>query len=143
MITSMKLLLLFSSALIELGTSPLVEKGHVHDWVELPDQHEGEIGLHDRNWSRALQEDGKSIALALLRSGLEEQNSDIVFDLIVAADCREQRLGVLEAYLFKPEMKSGGQKVTFEEVDWDAAFDMNSPDEKAIFEAACSGTAAS
>ena len=46
----LSLIFLLSSALVDLGTSPLVDEGHVHDWAELPDQADDEIILFDDNW---------------------------------------------------------------------------------------------
>ena len=129
-------LLLSASALFELGTSPLADPGHQHDWVEIADQPEGETALHDRNWSKTIRQRGRTLNLILIRSDLTDEGAKVIMDVIIAADCRARKLGMSEAYMFRSPM-GDMLEIKLDNIDMDLAYDPPSEDELAILAASC------
>jgi hypothetical protein len=128
--------LLGAASLLELGASPLAEPGHSHDWAQLPNQAEGETALHDRNWTGTYEQDGQTYRLALMRSDLIDGGAPVVMDVIIAADCANSRLGLMEAYFF--ESPVGNQlRIPIDYVEMDLAADPLGEDDAAILDAAC------
>jgi hypothetical protein len=123
-----------------LGQSPLVDAGHSHNWVEMPDQAEGETGLHDRNWSKTMRLNGRKLNLALLRADLSDDGAPVMMDTIIAADCDAMQLGLVDAYFFKSPMGDGiRMTIPTDEIEMDLAATPLGDDDRAILDAACSG----
>jgi hypothetical protein len=130
------LLLSVVSTLVGLGTSPLADPGHTHDWVVVPDQAPDETALHDRNWTQTMRQDGRTLNLVLMRSDLSDDGAPVVMDVIIAADCANSRLGLKEAYFFQSPMGSK-LRVPIDYIEMDLAAEPLDDDDRAILAAAC------
>ncbi|UIP07692.1 hypothetical protein LY632_04645 [Erythrobacter sp. SDW2] len=130
------LLLSAAATLIGLGTSPLVDSQHNHEWTPVTNQGEGETALHDRNWSATMAQDGRTLNLILLRVDMVDSGDEIVMDTIIAADCANAELGLKEAYFFQSPF-GNGIRMPIDYVEMDLAAEPLGNDDAAILDAAC------
>lgn len=130
------LLLSTAATLIGLGQSPLAEPDARHDWVEVPNQAEDEVALHDRNWAETIELDGRTLTLALMRVDMSEDGAAVVMDTIIAADCSASKLGLAGAYFFQSPM-GNDIMVPIDEIEMDLAAEPPGDDDRAILNAAC------
>ncbi len=95
---SVSLLLLAATAL-DLGTSPLVEPGHTHDWVVIQEDKEG-TGWIDAAWRSETVVDGQSLKLVLMRTDIQPPEA-MVSDIVMAVDCQGDRLGMKQIWVYE------------------------------------------
>lgn len=129
-------LLSAAATLIGLGTSPLVDNQHKHEWTPVPNQGDGETALHDRNWSATIEQDGRVLNLILIRVDMIDSGDKIVMDTIIAADCANAELGVKEAHFFASPM-GNGVRIAVDYLEMDLAAEPLGEDDAAILGAAC------
>jgi len=98
------LLALLAASALDLGTSPLAEPGHAHRWVEIQNDHEG-IGWIDEAWRGETEQEGKRLKLVLIRVDIRSPET-MKADLVMAADCERNLLGIKDGYLFEAEFAS-------------------------------------
>ncbi|MEO9461288.1 MAG: hypothetical protein ABJ242_01005 [Marinomonas sp.] len=99
-----------SASLLSLGTSPLVEEGHTHAWIEIGGQYESdwpeegrvydEKWYYDQAWTKSVNQDGQVLPLILIRSAVDDPEGQMKGDAILAVSCVDQKLGLKEAYAF-------------------------------------------
>lgn len=91
-------LALFSVALLELGTSPIVEEGHTHEWVELHIDEEV-FSVFDANWTKTIERDGKEFSLLLVRYEVNDSEGVERLEFVMVVDCASNQLGVKSVYM--------------------------------------------
>ena len=97
----------------ELGSSPLVEEGHTHRWVEFARDQEG-AGWLDEAWRSQVEVDGRRFVLVLIRSDIAPPNA-MIADFVLAVDCERRMTGMKQVWLFKSDYGDGvGREVPVE-----------------------------
>lgn len=92
------LLLLTAAGAADFGTSPMVDKGHAHRWTLVQDDEQG-TGWIDEAWRGETEHEGKRLKLVLVRVDIKSPTMQA--DLVMAADCERNLLGVKDGYLFE------------------------------------------
>ena len=132
-------LLTLASTALGLGTSPLAEPGHEHDWVMITDDEEGQA-WRDTTWRETFEQDGKPLELVLLRFNITIPDEAMEVDMVMAVDCAAREIGIKEAYLHRSNF-GDGIRAPIEQLTMDFADTPPSEPDLDIIEAACGDTA--
>lgn len=96
----------------EIGTSPLVEEGHTHAWIDLYSEKESQ-GWIDTAWRSSTMHNGREFPLVVVRLDGFEGGGLVTVDTLMAADCDKRQLGIHKAYVFRSPDQNAGE-VSFE-----------------------------
>jgi len=127
-------LLLLAAEPPALGTSPLVEPGHAHDWVEFQSNAEG-VGWLDEAWRSQTMLDGRPLRLALMRAVITSPDA-MTIDFVLAVDCERDLIGIQDGWLFSSSF-GDNFRLPLEAVTMDFAETPPSPEDRKVIDFAC------
>jgi hypothetical protein len=130
------LVLLLAGSALDLGTSPLAEKGHAHRWTEIQNDEEG-TGWVDEAWRSEAVVDGRPLKLLLIRGDIIIKDP-MQIDMIMAVDCQRDLLGIKEGWVHKASF-GNNFRLPLDVLTMDFADKPPTETEQKIIDFACEG----
>ena len=126
-------LLLLAAGAADYGTSPLVQPGHAHRWVEAQDD-EQLTGWIDMAWRGETVIDGVRYKQLLLRT--EDKENNLIADIIGAVDCDKVTMGMQRARVVSPDVGDAAD-LPIGDLRMEPLNVADDPSDRKLFEAAC------